>query len=124
MYAEWPAEVREPLIDRHITRFKAGLLETSNVDAIYDEVRNGGRVPVVPTIVYTTLGIDATQLAFNSEDVVRAQNQAKLITNKAYVESVPGAEHRVLEDASHVMIHTQKADEVMGALSALIARTR
>jgi pimeloyl-ACP methyl ester carboxylesterase len=122
MYAEWPAEVREPLIDRHITRFKAGLLESANVDAIYDEVRNGGAVPVVPTIVYTALGIDATQLAFNSEEVVRAQNQAKLVTNTAYVESVPGAEHRVLEDASHVMIHTQHADEVMRALSDVIAR--
>ena len=35
---------------------------SANVDAIYDEVRNGGAVPVVPTIVYTALGIDATQL--------------------------------------------------------------
>ena len=55
---------------------------------------------------------------------MRAQNQAKLITNKAYVESVPGAEHRVLEDASHVMIHTQRTDEVMQALAELITRTR
>ena len=122
MYAEWPAEVREPLIDRHLTRFKAGLLESANVDAIHEEVRNGGPVPVVPTIIYTALGIDATQLAFNPEDVVRAQNQAKLLTNKAYAESVPGAEHRVLEDASHVMIHTQYTDEVIGALRQVIGR--
>ena len=122
MYAAWPAEVREPLIDRHITRFKAGLLESGNVDAIYDEIRHGGAVPVVPTVVFTALGIDATQLAFNSEEVVRAQNQAKLVTNTAYVESVPGAEHRVLQEASHVMIHTQHADEVIGALRDVIAR--
>jgi hypothetical protein len=124
MYAEWPAEVREPVVDRHITRFKAGLLESGNVDAIYDEVRGGGPVPVVPTIVYTALGIDAMQLAFNSEEVVRAQNQAKLATNIAYVKSVPGAENRVLEEASHVMIHTQYADEVIGALRDVIARAK
>ena len=124
MYAGWPVEVREPVVDRHITRFKAGLLESSNVDAIYDEVRGGGPVPVVPTIVYTALGIDAMQLAFSSEEVVRAQNQAKLATNTAYVTSVPGAESRVLEDASHVMIHTQYADELIGALRDVIARTQ
>jgi pimeloyl-ACP methyl ester carboxylesterase len=122
MYAEWPAEVREPLIDRHIARFKAGLQESGNADAIYEEVRAGGPVPVVPTIVYTALGIDATQLAFNTEEVVRAQNQAKLITNMAYVKSVPGAENRVLEDASHVMIHTQCTDEVMRGLRDVLAR--
>jgi pimeloyl-ACP methyl ester carboxylesterase len=122
MYAEWPADIQGPLIDRHLVRFKAGLLESGNVDAIYDEVRNGGSIPVVPTIVYTALGIDATQLAFNTEEVVRAQNQAKLVTNTAYVRAVPGAEHRVLEDASHVAIHTQYPDEVMRGIGDLLAR--
>lgn len=126
MYAEWPPEIRAPLIARHLdpVKYKTGLLEASNVDALNDEMRKGGSTPAVPVIVYTAMGMDATQLAFSTEEVVQAQNQAKLVTNNAYVRTVPGAENRVLEDASHVMIHTRRPDAVMQGVRDLLAKVR
>ena len=124
MYAEWPLEIREPLIERHLqpTQVKAGMLEASNADALYEEIRQGGPTTELPMILYTAMGIDATQLAFSTEEVVRAQNVAKLATNTAFARSVPGAENRVLDDASHAMIHTQRPDAVMQGVRDLLTR--
>jgi pimeloyl-ACP methyl ester carboxylesterase len=126
MYAAWPAEIRAALVERHVSpaRIRAGLLEASNVDALNDELRNGGPVPSVPMIVYTAMGIDAMALAFSSEEVARANNQAKRATNEALAKSMPGAEHRVLEDASHLMLHAQRADAVIQGLRDLLDRIR
>jgi pimeloyl-ACP methyl ester carboxylesterase len=126
MYTEWPPEIREPLIERHLdlAQVRAGMLEASNVDQLYEEMRKGGAIPAVPMIVYTAMGIDASQTIFSAEEVVRAQNAAKLATNSAFVESWSGAEHRVLEDASHAMIHAQRPDAVVQGVRDLLRRTR
>jgi hypothetical protein len=94
------------------------------VDALNEELRTGGPVPNVPMIVYTAMGVDAMALAFSSEEVVRANNQAKLATNEALAKSIPGAENRVLEDASHLMLHTQRPDAVIQGLRDLLVRIR
>jgi pimeloyl-ACP methyl ester carboxylesterase len=122
MYKDWPAEIREPLIERHLdpAQVRAGMLEASNVDQLYEEMRQSGPMPGVPTIVYTAMGIDASQTIFSSEEVVRAQNAAKLATNSAFVESSSSAEHRVLEDASHAMIHAQRPDAVLQGVRDLL----
>ena len=86
------------------------------------EMRRGGPIPAVPVIVYTAMGIDASQLVFATEEVVRAQNVAKLATNSAFARSVPGAESRVLEDASHVMLHTRRPDAVIQGVRDLLVR--
>ncbi|MGI9068449.1 MAG: alpha/beta fold hydrolase [Pyrinomonadaceae bacterium] len=124
MYAEWPPEVREPLIERHLkpTQVRTGLLETSNVDELYNETRRGGPIPAVPVIVYTAMGIDASQTVFSTEEVVRGQNAAKLATNTAFARSVPGGENRVLEDASHLTIHTRRPDAVIEGVRDLLGR--
>jgi pimeloyl-ACP methyl ester carboxylesterase len=126
MYKSWPPEIREALVTRHLgpARVKIGLVEANNAEQLYDEVRHGGPIPPVPTIVYTAMGIDAAQLMFSSEEVVRAQNQAKLITNEAFARSMPGAESRVLEDAGHAMVHAQRLDTVMEGVRDLLARIR
>ncbi len=124
MYAEWPPEIREPLIERHLdpTGISTGLLEASNADELYDEMRRGGPMPAVPVIVYTAMGIDASQTVFSTEEVVRAQNAAKVATNSAFARSVPGAENRVLEDASHLMLHTRRPDAVIQGVRDLLGR--
>jgi pimeloyl-ACP methyl ester carboxylesterase len=124
MYAEWPPEIREPLIERHLdpTQVSTGLLEASNVDELYDELRRGGPTPAVPVIVYTAMGIDPSQMLFSTEEVVRAQNEAKLATNSAFARSVPGTDSRVLEDASHVTIHTRRPDAVIEGVRDLLGR--
>jgi len=124
MYATWPADVREALVERHLdpARVKTGLLESSNVDALGDEMRSGGPIPAVPVIVYTAMGIDPTQTVFTPEEIVRAQNEAKRITNEAFARTAPGAEHRVLDDASHLMIHIRRPDAVLQGLKDVLAR--
>ena len=124
MYAEWPPDIRESLIERHLgpTQVRTGLLEASNADELYDETRQGGPIPAVPVIVYTAMGIDASQTVFSTEEVVRAQNQAKLATNSAFARSVPGGESRVLEYASHLMIHTRRPDALMQGVRDLLGR--
>ena len=126
MYKEWPPEIREPLIERHLdpAQVRAGMLEASNVEQLSEEMRHGGPMPAVPVIVYTVMGIDASQTIFSTEEVVRAQNAAKLATNSAFVKSLPGAENRVLEDASHAMIHAQRPDAVLEGVRDLLDRTR
>jgi len=126
MYAEWPSEIRESLIERHLDpkRVRTGLLEANNVDQLYDEMRRGGPIPAVPVIVYTAMGIDASQRIFSTEEVIRGQNEAKLKTNTAFAKSVPDAEHRVLEDASHLMLHTRRPDAVLDGIRELLARIR
>lgn len=124
MYQAWPPEIRAALIERHLdpARVRTGLLEASNVDALYDELRQGGAIPVVPVIVYTAMGIDASQRVLSADEVIRAQNEAKLATNSAFARSVPGAEHRVLDDASHLMLHVQQTEVVMQGMGDLLAR--
>ena len=124
MYRSWPPEIRAALIERHLdpARVRTGLLEASNVDDLYAELRGGGPIPAVPVIVYTAMGIDATQRVFSTDEVIRAQNEAKLATNLAFVRSVPGAESRVLEDASHLMLHIQQEEAVMQGMRDLLGR--
>jgi pimeloyl-ACP methyl ester carboxylesterase len=124
MYRDWPPEIRAPLIERHLdpARVRTGLLEASNVDDLYAELRGGGPIPAVPVIVYTAMGIDATQRVFSTDEVIRAQNEAKLATNLALARSVPGAESRVLEDASHLMLHIQQEEAVVQGLRDLLGR--
>ena len=61
---------------------------------------------------------------FSPEPIIVAQNAAKLATAEALVRSVPGAENRVLDDASHAMLHGQRPDAVDQALGDLLARIR
>jgi pimeloyl-ACP methyl ester carboxylesterase len=124
MYEEWPPQVREALIERQLdpSRLAVGVMEGSNIEAIYQELRNGGPIPNVPMIVLTAMGSDAAQLVFSTPEVIQAQNEAKLKTAEAFVRSTPGAENRVLQDASHVMLHTRRPDAVIQGVRDLLKR--
>jgi pimeloyl-ACP methyl ester carboxylesterase len=126
MFAGWPAEIRGPLVERHLDMryIPNGLKEAANVDALGAEIRSGGPTPAVPTIVYTATGIDASQRMMSPEEVIEGNNQAKLACNTAFVATVPGAEHRVLDDASHVLIHIQREDAAVQGVRDLLAPGR
>src|SRR5262245_20318229 len=52
----------------------------------------------------------------------RKMNDAKCVSHAALAESVPRGEHRVLENAGHSTIHTDRPDAVVQAIRDLLNR--
>lgn len=126
MYPGWPAPILAALIDRHTDPaiFPNGLLEAKNVDELNEEIRAGGPIPPVPMVVITALGIDDFQRMWTDDETITAQNDAKLKSHEILVRSQPGAEHRLLDDASHVKLCAQRPDAIVAAIREVIARAK
>jgi pimeloyl-ACP methyl ester carboxylesterase len=124
-FAEWPARVREQLIEYHIERWRIGLLEAGNADdVVYPELRLGGAMPDIPMIVLTAMGIDTGHTMGMPEDVQRRVNEGKRIVNVALAEGTPRGEHRELPDAVHTWVHFDRPDAVLQAIADLLDRVR
>lgn len=124
LFAEWeklPAQVRDPLIARHLDpdRAIAGLRDVQSARRIQEEVTNGTALPDAPVTVLTGMQIDPTPGA--SDEDKRAFNQIKLEAHAAFVSSVPRGEHRVLQDAGH-LFYTQRPEAVVEAVSDILDR--
>ena len=124
LFAEWeklPAQVRDPLIARHLDpdHAIAGLRDMQYAQRIQEEVANGLTLPDVPIIVLTGMQIDA-QPGASDEDKL-ALNQIKHAAHAAFVSSVPQGEHRVLQDAGH-LLYTQRPDVVVDAVFDILDR--
>jgi pimeloyl-ACP methyl ester carboxylesterase len=122
--ADWPQEIRELLIDRHLDpeRLHIGAQEDSNLAKLADELRQGGNVPDVPLIVLTALAPDPGQGLYMSEQLLRELSDRKRAFYAAVAESVPRGEHRVLEDAAHSTIQFDRPDAVLQAIRDLLDR--
>jgi len=121
-FAAWPAEIRDPLIEQHLRAWRTGIVEGSNVDGLYQELRQGGPLPDVPVIVMTALAIDPMQRQFMEEEDLRGINAAKLIMNRGVVASVDRGEHRELPAATHVWLHLDDSAAVVQAIADLLGR--
>jgi pimeloyl-ACP methyl ester carboxylesterase len=122
MFADWPAPVRDLLFEYHLTSWRIGLKEGKNFDSICGEVRRGGDMPDVPLIVITAMGIDPFRALFATDDSQRQLNEVKLAINRAFANSVPHGEHRVLENAAHATFHVDRPDAVMQAIRDVLDR--
>jgi pimeloyl-ACP methyl ester carboxylesterase len=122
MLAAWPDSVRDPLIEYHLAAWRVGLQEGRNMDEVFDELRHGGAVPEVPTIVLTAMGVDPGARLFMPDELLREQNDAKRDLYAAFAASLPRGEHRVLEDAAHSSIHIDRPDAVLAAIRDLLDR--
>jgi pimeloyl-ACP methyl ester carboxylesterase len=122
--ADWPPELRELLIDRHLDPawLRIGAQENSNLADLAEELRHGGTVPDVPLIVLTALAPDPGQGLTMSAQQLRQLSEHKLAFYAAVAESVPGGEHRVLEDAAHSSVHVDRPDAVVQAIGDLLDR--
>ena len=58
--ASWPAEIREVLMERHLSRkwLQAGLQDASNVDQLYHEIRHAGPMPDLPLTILCSMETD------------------------------------------------------------------
>ncbi len=122
--ADWPEDVRGPLIDRHVSPewLRAGLQETKNIDQLYDEVRHAGPMPDVPLIVLCSTGIDGFKeavLVGESESLLREEIEGKRRLYTALAGSVPRGEIRPV-NAGHVTMHARHPDAVLRAIRDLL----
>jgi pimeloyl-ACP methyl ester carboxylesterase len=125
--ADWPEEIREPLIERHVSPewLRVGFREAKNVDQLYDEVRHAGPMPDVPLIVLTSTDIDAFKKAVSageSESLLREEIDGKARLYTALAASVPRGENRLIDDVGHVTIHWRRPDAVLQAIQDLLGR--
>ncbi|WP_067474556.1 alpha/beta fold hydrolase [Actinomadura hibisca] len=121
MFDAWPENVRQPLIDHHVTAaWKAGLLEDRNLyDQVAAELRQGPELPDVPLIVLTALGHDDTQAHLWADQTLRQINDLKTKLHARLAASVPRGQHRLL-DAGHGWLHQEHPDAVLQAVRDLL----
>ncbi|QBD80840.1 alpha/beta hydrolase [Ktedonosporobacter rubrisoli] len=122
LFAEWeklPAQVRDPLIARHMDsdHIACGLHDMLSARQIQEDVINGPALPDIPVIVLTGMQIDS--VPGRSDEEKQAFNQIKLAAHAAFANSVTQGEHRVLQDAGH-LFYTQRPDVVVAAIFDLL----
>jgi pimeloyl-ACP methyl ester carboxylesterase len=127
MFASWPQEVREPLIDWHLRSLRKTFQEWPTSDRtgrgrLMTELRNGGNTPDVPLIVLCALGIDPSMAAIMPDSYLRKINDGKRVMYTALASSGPRGEYRGVENAGHTTIHTDRPDAVVRAIRDLVDR--
>jgi pimeloyl-ACP methyl ester carboxylesterase len=122
MFAKWPAAIRERLIDYHLRSWRKSLQERKNEDAVFDEVRRGGDLPDVPLIVLSAMGIDPFMAAILPEPYLHEVNERKRVIYEGLARSVPRGENRLVANAGHSTIHTDRPDAVVLAIRDLLKR--
>ncbi len=125
--ADWPEEMRDLLIDRHLSQewLRVGLQEAKNVDHLYDEVRRAGPMPDVPLIVLSSTGIDSFKRAVSqgtSESLLHEEIEGKRRLYTALAKSVPRGEIRLVNDVGHVTLHLRRPDTVLQAIADLLGK--
>jgi pimeloyl-ACP methyl ester carboxylesterase len=119
----WPEEVREALVEYHVTCWRTQLEETANFETdLYDELRKGGALPDVPLIVLTAGGRNPYWAKFMSEEQMREAHDGIHSLHAAMAASVEQGEHRVLDNASHQYLHIEHPDEVINAIRDLLGK--
>src|SRR5262249_843722 len=98
-----------------------GLRDMQSARSLQDEVTNGAPLPDVPVAVLTGMQIDPTPGTAGRDQ--HAFNQIKLAAHAAFVGSLPQGEHRVLQDAGH-LLYTQRPDIVIDAVFDVLNRAQ
>jgi pimeloyl-ACP methyl ester carboxylesterase len=124
--AGWPEEIRQVLIECHISLdwLRAGLQEAENVDQLYDEVRHAGQMPDLPLIILTSTGIDPFKAAVSQgtpESLLREEIEGKRRLYTAWANSLHG-ENRLIEDVGHVTLPFRRPDAVLQAIRDILDR--
>jgi pimeloyl-ACP methyl ester carboxylesterase len=123
---DWPEQISKVLVERHVSLawLRAGLQEATNVEQLYDEVRHAGRMPDVPVIILTSMGIDPFKAAVSQgipESLLREEIEGKRRLYTTWAHSLHG-ENRLIEDVGHVTLHFRRPDAVLQAIQDLIDR--
>lgn len=125
LYREWPADVREPLVEHRLRTWRTGVAEGRNLeDEVYAELRAGGPLPDVPLIVLSAAGRNPVWARMLPEDLLRRAHEGVHALHAAIAASVPRGEHRMVEGASHQYLHVERPEPVVAAARDLVERVR
>jgi pimeloyl-ACP methyl ester carboxylesterase len=122
MFADWPGEIREVLVGRHVSAewWQVGVRERSSMAALADELHQGGTVPDVPLIALAALGTDPGLRLLMSAKSRRETAEANRRMYTALAASVTSGEYRPLEDARHSTITIDRPDAAVQAVRDLL----
>lgn len=119
--ADWQPDIREALVTAHtsLDGLAVGLRESRNVDDLYDEVRQEGGMPDVPTVILSSTGTDAFRDAVSSgesPDLIEAESAAKLGLYQRLATTVSRGEVRPVE-GGHVTLPYRHGGQVIQAVT-------
>jgi pimeloyl-ACP methyl ester carboxylesterase len=124
MYAGWPDATRELLLDYHLRNWRSTLNETANLRReVLPEIAAGGAATTQPTIVLTAMGIDPFQAAFMDAAYLRRLNEVKAVFYSEFAARAPRGENRLVQNAGHSTLHTDRPVAVIEAIRDLIVET-
>ena len=126
MFAGWPEPVRAQLVERHLSPgwWQAGVAERSSMPALAEELKSGPAQPDVPSVVLVALGIDPGLRLLMSGRALREMTEGKRRLYAALAGSVSRGDLRILDDARHSTIATDRPDAVREALRDLLGQVR
>ncbi|WP_328395572.1 alpha/beta fold hydrolase [Nocardia sp. NBC_00416] len=118
LYADYPEDVRSPLIDARISTewMRAGIAERTGLTELAAELRAGPNIPDVPLVALTVVGDDPTQQTSHE------MNNAKTRMDAALVSRLSHGEQRVLSDTLHHRLCFDRPDAVVRAIRDVVAR--
>lgn len=118
LHKDWPDADRAALVDYHLTHWRTALAESANFETeVFDELRGGGPLPAVPTIVLSAGGANPMWSQADPELVRQAQDGLRRMHADL---AGPDGEHRVVAGVSHQYLHIENPDAVMDALRNLL----
>jgi hypothetical protein len=103
--ADWPQQVRDPLVERHVSLdwLGVGLKEASNADRLYDEIRHAGAMLALPLIVLCSMATDGFKEAVSlgeSASLLNEEIESKRRLYTDWVASVQRGEVRLVDAAT------------------------
>lgn len=119
--ADWPAEIREPLLERGFSRdgYRNSSLEPLNLPHVFDEVRRAGPDPDLPTIFLSAMGPDPVADELVPPEARKPAGESGLAKHQLYCDlaaALPRTEVRRLDDAGHSNMIWARADAVAEAV--------
>jgi hypothetical protein len=119
--AEFPEQVRQPLLDAHVSdEWLRG--ERTNLVALADELRAGPDIPDVPVVALTAEGVDPGPRLQMSEQTLRAIREGMRRMAAALTSAVSHGEHRTVPDAGHDPLCFTHPDVVVQAIRDVLDR--
>jgi pimeloyl-ACP methyl ester carboxylesterase len=124
MFAAWPETLRETLVDYHLRAWSRSLQEAKTLQTeVFEELRAGGALPDAPMIVLVAMGIDPFMAPFASTARLADLNAQKRAIYAAFAASTPRGELRMVENAGHSTLHTDRPDAVIAAILEVASLT-